>query len=102
VVAVPAVTPDLEVNLVRGDLSLETARIGGERKINVVHGNVELLGNPDSYNSLNVDIVMGSFHDHRKNGEDHRFMVSQSLSGTGKGSIEINVVMGRVDVKAWD
>jgi hypothetical protein len=29
-------------------------------------------------------------------------MVSQSLSGTGKGSIEINVVAGSVDIKAWD
>jgi hypothetical protein len=102
VVAIPSAIAKLEVDLVSGDLSFQTDRIGGKREINVVRGHVELLGNADSYASLHVDVVMGSFHDHRKGGEDHHFMVSQSLSGTGKGSIEINVVAGRVDIKAWD
>jgi len=29
-------------------------------------------------------------------------VVSKSLSGTGKGSIEIDVVRGSVDPKDWD
>jgi hypothetical protein len=102
VVALPAAIAKLDIDLVSGNLSFQTDRIGGKREINVVRGHVELVGNADSYASLHVDVVMGSFHDHRKGGEDHHFMVSQSLSGTGKGSIEINVVAGRVDIKAWD
>jgi hypothetical protein len=102
VIVVPAGISKLELNLVRGDLSFETERVGGERSINLVHGHVDLLANADSYSALHVDIVMGSFHDRRKGGEEHRFMVSQELSGTGRGSIEINVVMGSVDLRPWD
>jgi hypothetical protein len=83
-------------------LSFETDRIRGERSINVVDGHVDLLANADSFANLQVDVVMGSFHDHRKGGEDHRFMVSQSQTGTGAGSIEINVVAGSVDLRPWD
>jgi len=102
VIVVPAGISKLELNLVSGNLSFETERIGGERSINVVHGHVDLLANTDSYGTLHVDIVMGSFHDHRKGGEDHRFMVSDELPGSGRGSIEINVVAGSVDIRPWD
>ena len=102
VVVVPMTTSKVDVNLVRGDLSFETDRIRGERSINVVDGHVDLLANADSFANLQVDVVMGSFHDHRKGGEDHRFMVSQSQTGTGAGSIEINVVAGSVDLRPWD
>jgi len=102
VIAVPAKITRLKADLVNGSLSLETDRIRGDRTINVVHGNVELLANADAYSTLHVDTVMGSFRDHRKGGEEHHFMVSQSLSGTGTGSVAINVVMGSVDIKAWD
>jgi len=101
-IVMPAATDDMEVNLVRGDLTLEADRIAGERNINVVRGHMDFLGNPDSYEGLHVNVVMGSMHDHRKGGEDHHFMVSQSYGGTGKGSVDINVVMGSVDLKAWD
>jgi len=100
-VAVPTGAPKLEVNLVRGDLSFETDRIGGKREINVVRGHVEIEGNPDSYATMNVDTLMGSFHDHRS-GQDAHGMISNSLTGTGKGSIEVNVVWGSVDLKPWD
>jgi hypothetical protein len=102
VVVVPVTTPKLEVNLVRGDLSFETDRIAGERKINVVSGHVDLLGNADSYATLHASVLMGSFHDHRQSLDDEHGIVSKSLSGTGKGSIEIDVVRGSVDLKAWD
>lgn len=102
VVVIPATTPKLDVNLVRGDLSFETDRIAGERKINVVSGHVDLLGNDDSYGTLHASVLMGSFHDHRQGRDDGHGMVSKSISGKGKGSIEINVVRGGIDLKAWD
>jgi len=101
VVAVPTATPLLTVDLVRGDLSLETDRISGDRKIDVVHGHVEVEGNPDSYATMHVDTLMGSFHD-RRQGQEFHGVLSQSLTGTGKGSIEVNVVWGSVDLKPWD
>jgi hypothetical protein len=102
VIVIPATTPKLQVNLVRGDLSFETDRIAGERKINVVSGHVDLLGNADSYGTLHASVLMGSFHDHRQRRDDEHGIVSKSLSGTGEGSIEIDVVRGSVHLKAWD
>ena len=102
VVVIPATTPKLAVNLVRGDLSFETDRIAGERKINVVSGHVDLLGNDDSYGTLHASVLMGSFHDHRHGRDDEHGIVSKSLSGTGMGSIELDVVRGSIDLKAWD
>ena len=43
VIVVPARTPELHVNLVRGELSFETDRIAGEHRINVVSGHVDVL-----------------------------------------------------------
>ena len=100
-VAVPTATPQLTANLIRGDLSLETDRINGDRKIDVVHGHVEIEGNPDSFATLHVSALMGSFHDHRS-GQHATGAMSESLTGTGKGSIEVNVVWGSVDLKPWD
>ncbi len=102
VVVIPPTTQKLDVNLVRGTLSFETDRIAGERKINVVSGHVDLLGNADSYGTLHASVLMGSFHDHRQGREDAHGIVSKSISGKGKGSIEINVVRGGIDLKAWD
>jgi hypothetical protein len=101
-IVMPAAMDDLAVNLVRGDLILEADKIAGERNINVVRGHMDFLGNPDSYDVLHVNVVMGSMHDHRQGGEDHHFMTSQSYGGSGKGTVDINVVMGSVDLKAWD
>ena len=101
-IVIPATAPKLQVNLVRGDLTFETDRISGERRINVVSGNVEILANADAYATLHASVLLGSFHDHRPPREDNHGIISQSLSGTGKGSIEVNVVRGSVDLKAWD
>jgi hypothetical protein len=100
-VAVPTGTPNLKVNLVRGDLTFETDRITGDRDVNVVRGHVDIEANPDSFASMKVNTVMGSFHDHRLNKSAHG-LVSQSVEGTGKGSVNVNVVMGSVDLKPWD
>ena len=102
VVTLPAAVSELRVNLVRGELHFETNRIGGDRSINVVSGNVELLANPDAYESLDVNVVMGHFINHSANQHGRGVLVSKSLSGTGKGSIDINVVKGGVDLKGSD
>lgn len=101
VVEVPVGTEKLSVNLARGDLSFETDRIGGDREINVVHGHIDVEANPNSFASMHVNTVMGSFHDRRLGKEAHG-LVSQSVEGTGKGSVEVNVVWGSVDLKPWD
>jgi hypothetical protein len=101
-VIVPATTANLQLNLVRGNLSFQTDRITGQRTMNIVSGHVDLLTNPDSYGTLRASVLMGSFHDHRKDGGEGHGMVSKSLSGTGKGSVEVNVVRGSLDVRAWD
>lgn len=102
ILVVPPSTRNLQLNLVRGDLSFETDRISGQRKINVVTGHVDMLANADAYGSFNVSVVMGSFHDKRPGGESAHGMISKVLSGTGKGSIELNIVRGSLDVRAWD
>ena len=102
VITVPPAVPMLQLKLVRGDLSFETERIRGDRKLNVISGHVDILANADTYSALNTSVLMGSFHDHRNGGEHAHGMVSKSLSGTGKGSIDLNVVRGSVDVRAWD
>jgi len=56
---------------------------------------VDLLGNADSYATLHASVLMGSFHDHRQRRDDEHGIVSKSLSGTGEGSIEIDVVKGQ-------
>lgn len=97
-IEIPATTPDLTFNLGRGDLTLVADLFGGERKINVGYGHVDIQGNPDAYESMNVNVGMGSLHDNRKDGENHHFIVARSFEGTGKGSIEVNVGMGRVNL----
>ncbi|HEX8815664.1 MAG TPA: hypothetical protein VF753_09200 [Terriglobales bacterium] len=101
VIAVPAATPRLEVNLVHGDLSFQTDRIRGDRSINLVHGHLDVESNADAYATMHVDTVMASFHD-RRSGQESHGMTSREITGTGQGTIEINVVMGGVELKAWD
>lgn len=99
IVEIPVVAPELEVNLARGDLTLAANQVGGERRINVGYGHVEFRGNDDTYQSLEINVGLGSLHDHRKGGDSHHFIVAHSFSGSGKGSIEINVGMGHVDLE---
>jgi hypothetical protein len=102
VITVPASVRNLRLNLVRGDLSFETDRIHGDRKVNVVSGHLEVLANADAYSSFHSSVLMGSFHDHRKGGENAYGMVSKDLPGTGRGTLDVNVVKGSIDLRAWD
>lgn len=101
-VEIPLSSGDLQVNLGRGNLTLEADHLSGERNANVGYGHVELRGNDDAYQSLEVNVGLGSLHDHRKGGKSHHLIVAHSFEGTGKGSIEVNVGMGSVDLEAGE
>jgi hypothetical protein len=102
IVVLPAATPSLQLNLVQGNLSFETDRVAGEGRINVVSGHVDVLANEDSYTALHASVLLGGFHDHRHVPDEAHGIVSKSLSGKGKGSIDVNVVRGSLDIRAWD
>jgi hypothetical protein len=97
-VELPAATPDLQSNLGRGDLLIVGDRINGGRNFNLGYGHVNFEGNKDAYETMQVNVGLGSLHDHRKGGEDHHLIVAKSFDGTGKGSVEINVGMGSVEL----
>lgn len=101
-IMVPATTTATVVNLTHGELRFETEDIAGDREINVVAGHVNILGNADAYRTLNAKILLGNLHDHRPPRQNAVGTVSKSLSGTGKGTIQINVVKGSVDLSPWD
>jgi hypothetical protein len=98
-IELPAATPEFTLNLGRGDLTLAADRIRGKHAtINVGYGHVNFQGNADAYEDLQVNVGLGSMHDHRKDGHNHHFIVARSLEGTGSGSITVNVGMGSVDL----
>ncbi len=97
----PAKFSKLRVDLVSGEVSIDTEHSSGECKINVVDGHVQVLGDLDSYRFLQVSVLAGSFHD-RNARQNSQGMISKSLSGSGDGSIQVNVVRGSVDVKALE
>ena len=52
----------------------------------------------NAYESMEINVGLGSLHDHRNGGENHHFIVAHSFAGSGKGEIQINVGMGHVNV----
>ena len=91
---------ETEMNVGSGDLWFDATGSGGSRAINVGMGHVELtLGGDRSYGSLAVNVGMGSVHDHRPGGHNGYFVVSRNDAGTGSGSIDVNVGMGRLDIR---
>jgi hypothetical protein len=86
-------------NLGKGDLNFDAIGGAGKREINVGYGHAKLLVEGDkSYADMEVNIGMGSLHDHRPGGHDGHFVVSKNYSGSGAGSLEINVGMGSLDI----
>ena len=88
-----------EFNLGKGDLDFNAIGSAGEREINVGYGHAKLLVEGDkSYSDMQVNIGMGSLHDHRPGGHDGHFVVSKSYNGSGAGSLQVNVGMGSLDI----
>ncbi len=88
-----------QFNLGKGDLNFDAIGSAGERQINVGYGHAKLLVEGDkSYSDMQVNIGMGSLHDHRPGGHDGHFVVSKSYSGSGVGSLQVNVGMGSLDI----
>ena len=98
IVGIPVTVQEVDVNLARGDFSLMANQIRGEREINVGYGRVRVEGNDDTYESMEINVGLGSLHDHRSGGENHHLIVSHSFEGSGKGTIQINVGMGQVEL----
>jgi hypothetical protein len=98
IVEIPVTVQDVEVNLARGEFELEANQVGGNREINIGYGQVKVQGNDNTYESMEINVGLGSLHDHRSGGENHHLIVAHSFAGNGKGRIQINVGMGHVDV----
>jgi hypothetical protein len=91
---------DNEINLGYGDLNFNAAGSAGHREINVGMGHMQLLLDKDkSYSKLEVNVGLGTLHDHRPGGSDGHFTVTKEYPGTGAGSLEINVGMGSLDIR---
>jgi hypothetical protein len=89
-----------EFNLGRGDLDFNAIGSAGRREINVGMGHMQLVLHDDrNYSKMEVNVGMGSLHDHRPGGHDGHFVVSKDYAGTGAGSLEINVGMGSLDIR---
>jgi hypothetical protein len=91
---------DNEINLGYGDLNFNAAGSAGHREINVGMGHMQLLLDKDkSYSKLEVNVGLGTLHDHRPGGSDGHFTVTKEYPGTGAGSLQINVGMGSLDIR---
>jgi hypothetical protein len=89
-----------EISLGYGDLNFNAAGSAGNREINVGMGHMQLLLDQDkSYLKMEVNVGMGTLHDHRPGGFDGHFTVSKNYSGIGSGSLDINVGMGTLDIR---
>lgn len=98
IVEIPVTAQSLQVNLARGEFTLMADQVKGQRQINVGYGQVKVQGNDNTYESMEINVGLGSLHDYRKGGENHHLIVAHSYAGSGKGEIQINVGMGHVDV----
>ena len=88
-----------EFNLGKGDLNFDAIGSAGQRNINVGYGHAKLLVDGDkSYSSMQVNIGLGSLHDHRPGGHDGHFVISRNYSGSGDGTLQVNVGMGSMDI----
>jgi hypothetical protein len=93
-------TSSNEINLGMGDLEFNAVGSAGGRQINVGMGHMSLTVDHDkNYSTMEVNVGMGSLHDHRPSGQDGHFVVNKEYQGSGSGSLEINVGMGSLDIR---
>ncbi|MEO6817190.1 MAG: hypothetical protein ABI177_10865 [Edaphobacter sp.] len=82
-----------------GNLDFNAIGSSGNREINVGMGHLQLLLDDETYATMQVNVGMGSFHDHRPNGHSSHFNASRNYQGRGSGPLKINVGMGSVDIR---
>jgi hypothetical protein len=94
--------PSTEINLGSGHLVMPVGAFGdGSRQLNVGAGSATLTMNGShGYASLQVNIGMGELKDERPGGSNAHFVVSRTMTGAGKGNLEVNVGAGSVDLKS--
>lgn len=95
-------TDDLhsEINVGAGKVFLHADGIAGERELNLGYGHATVyLAGDHNYSRLEANVGMGSFHDHRPGGGSSHFVISRDMEGKGKGSLEINVGAGSLDLQ---
>jgi hypothetical protein len=89
-----------EINLGMGDLEFNAVGSAGDRHINVGMGHMSLTVDHDkNYSTMEVNVGMGSLHDHRPSGYDGHFVVNKEYQGSGSGLIDLNVGMGSLDIR---
>lgn len=90
-------------NVGLGDFDFNAIGGSGNREINVGMGHLQLLlDNDKTYATMQLNIGMGSLHDHRPSGHsghNGHVIVHREYRGSGSGSIKINVGMGSVDIR---
>jgi len=88
------------INLGYGNLNFNAAGSAGHREINVGMGHMQLLLDKDkSYSKMQVNVGLGTLHDHRPGGSDGHFTITKEYPGSGSGVLEINVGMGSLDIR---
>lgn len=88
-----------EMNLGRGSFDFAGKDAAGTREINVGLGDVRLaIGDNANYATLEVNVGMGSFHDRRPGGTSGHMAIARDFAGTGKGSVEVDIGMGKVEI----
>lgn len=88
-----------EINLGAGKLFFDADGVKGNREINLGAGETHLiLASDRGYASLEANVGMGSFHDHRPGGASSHFIISRQYQGKGDGTLEVNVGAGSIDI----
>ncbi len=90
---------DFEFNLGKGNLDFMAAGSAGSRQINVGMGSMKLVVGEKTYANMELNIGLGTLHDHRAGEKDGHFVVSREYTGGGDGSVEVNVGMGSLDIR---
>jgi len=89
-----------EVNLGAGTLLLHAGVLRGDRELNLGAGKAVLYLDGDrDYASLQANVGMGKMKDNRPGGHSAYTVISRSLTGSGQGSLQVNVGAGELDLE---
>ena len=89
-----------EINLGAGTMVLHADGIAGDRQVNLGAGTMQVyLAGDHNYASLRMNVGFGHLVDRRSNGRGSYGITSRTLTGTGSGTIELNVGAGTLELK---